>query len=190
MNVIKMEVSKKVDGKFNKVGDVEVFVPSLNDLGINAEASGTDEAGLPTYAVPSVQFVMDAVAAAVKAMARNKLQPQSVELKEGCSIAKTVEELLAPAERTGEALQVRREFFAELKSYLPTLGKSAAYCAQLYDIIYNVKGISAQSEARKQLISQTVAGLVLTFDDETLARYSRVVAGINEQLEAESELPE
>ena len=190
MKSFNMEVSKKENGAYVLQGAVSVFYPLLDEMGIAIEPEKFDDDGFPSYADERVQYLFDAMLAAVKASARNKLVSGTVELKDGNKIAESVEELLATGERSGAALALRREFFAAVKDYLPSLGKSQAYVAQLYDIISNVKGISAQSAARKGLISETVAGFAATLDAVKLDAYARIFNQIEEQLEAESELPE
>ena len=194
MKSITMEVSKKENGAYVKVGDVEVFYPLLNELGINIEATGEDDKGFATYEDERVQYVYDAVVAAVKASARNKLVSGTVELKDGNKIAETIEELLAAGERSGAALALRREFFADLKAFMPTsavcAGKSQAFVAGLFDLIQNVKGICNQSPARKNLINEVIAGLIGSLTAEKLAKYERTLAQIAEQVEAVSELPD
>ena len=203
MRSFNMEVSKKENGAYVKQGDVTVFYPTLDEMGLDVQPTkfvkqdkdGKDiEAadGFPLYSDEKVQYVFDAVLAAVKASARNKLVSGTVTLKPDNKIAETIEELIAAAERNGAALALRREFFSALKDALPTVaaGKSQAFYAQLYDIIQNVKGIAAQSPARKALINQTVADFAATLSEEKLTAYARIIASIEEQLDAASELPE
>ena len=190
MQSYKMKVSKKENGAYVEVGDVEVFYPVLSELGLEVEPSGKDEDGFPTYADEKVQFVFDSILSAVKASARNKLVSGSVELKDGNKIAETVEELIATPERSGEALALRREFFADFKAFLPSLGKSQAYCAGIYDIVSNVKGICNQSAARKNLIADLVGQFAGTLNAEKLGKYERLLTQIAEQVEAVSELPD
>ncbi len=190
MKSFKMEVNKKENNAYVKKGEVEVFYPLLAEMGVAIEPEKMDEEGFPIYADEKVQYVFDAVLAAVKASARNRLVSGTVELKEGNKIAETIEELLATGDRNGVALAMRREFFAALKDYLPSLGKSQAYCAQLYDIISNVKGISAQSAARKTLVNEVVSGFAAKLEAPKLEAYTRILLQINEQIEAVSELPD
>lgn len=190
MRVFNMEVSKKENGAYVKQGEVQVFYPTLDEMGFDVQPKEDDADGFPVYADERVQAVFDSLLAWVKASARNKLQTGTANLKDGNKIAETVEELLATTERNGAALQLRREFFQDLKAFLPSLGKSQAYNAQLYDIISNVKGISAQSEARKALISTTVGDFAATLDEAKLNAYSRIFGQIEEQIEAASELPD
>lgn len=200
-----MEVSKKENGAYVKVGEVQVYYPLLSELGLAVEpskyvtydkdnkeqdATADTPESFPIYADERVQYVMDAVLAAVKASARNKLVSGTVEFKDGNKIAETVEELLASGERSGEALKIRREFLSAIKGFLPSLGKSPAYQAQLYDIISNIKGINSQSTDRKALISDVVGKFAETLTPENLTRFSRTLEQIAEQIETECELPD
>ena len=56
-----MEVSKKEDGKYVKVSEVEVYYPLLSDLGISVEPAKLDEEGFPIYSDDKHQYVFDAI---------------------------------------------------------------------------------------------------------------------------------
>lgn len=175
-----MKVSKKEEGEYKEVGQVAVYYPLLNELGLSVEASGKDEEGFPTYADEKVQYVFDAVLAAVKATARNRLVSGTATLKDGNKIAETIEELLATGERSGEALKIRREYFASFKAWLPTLGKSAAWVQGIYDIVSNSKNLPYQSQARKDAIVGYLAAHADTLSAEDVSRFERVLLSLNE----------
>ena len=206
-----MVVSKKeadASGKnvYKEVGKVAVCYPLLSELGLPVEPAKWEAAdkdgkmvacepdsidAMPVYADDKVQFVFEAVWAAVKAMARNRLESGTANLKDGLKIAETVEELLeAGGGRSGEALAARREFFAALKTYLGTLGKSAAYVAGMYDIISNVKNIPYQSPARKSAVKTIIEGYVAQASAEALSKYEKVIQSILDAAEAADPLSE
>lgn len=181
MNKFNMDVSKKENGAYVKVGTVDVYYPLLNELGLSVEASKDDADGFPIYDDEKVQFVFDAVWAAVKATARNKLVSGTADLKEGNAIATTVEELLAASGgRSGEALETRRAFLASFKAWLPSLGKPTAFNAGLYDLVNASKNLPYVSDARKKLVDNTVAAFGATLSDELLAKYARLITNISE----------
>lgn len=183
-----MKVSKKEDGEYKEVGEVTVFYPLLSELGLPVEPSGKDEEGFPTYADERVQYVFDAVLAAVKATARNRLQSGTATLKEGNTIAETVEALLATGERSGEALKTRREYFASFKAWLPSLGKAAAFNTAVYDIVSNVKNIQYQTAKRKANILQLITDHAASLSAEDAARFERIIVQIGEACETAEEL--
>ena len=123
MQSYKMEVSKKENGAYVRQGEIEVSYPLLNELGLSVEAEKNDEEGFPIYTDEKVQYVFDAVLAAVKAQARNKLVSGTATLKPGLSIASTVEELLESGGNKGDALAAVREFLAAFKAWLPRLAR-------------------------------------------------------------------
>jgi hypothetical protein len=184
MQSYKMEVSKKEDKAYVKVGEVEVFYPLLSELGLTVEPTGKDEEGFPTYADEKVQYVFDAVLAAVKATARNRLVSGTATLKPDNTIADTIEALLATGERSGEALKQRREYFNSFKAWLPSTGKSAAWCLGMFDIITNVKNIPYQSPTRKATVKDLVAQHAATLDAESVAKWERVMTQIDENCTA------
>lgn len=181
MQSYKMEVSKKEDGKYQLVGAVDVFYPLLSELGIAVEPGGKDEAGFPTYSDEKVQYVFDAVLAAVKANARNKLVSGTATLKDGNKIAETVEELLATSERNGEALKARREFIIAFRNWLPTIGKSAAVAAGFAEIADKKAGIVYQSEGRKAALTQLLTDFAAALDAEKLSAWQRFIVAIVEE---------
>lgn len=186
MKKFNMVVSKKEDNVYKEVGRVDVFYPLLSELGFAVEPDSFDkETTLPLYSDEKAAYAFDAIFAAVKSAARNKLVSKTSTLKDGNKIAETLEELLAEGEgNSGEALKIRREYFASLKAYMPTLGKGAAYNAAIYDLISNVKNIVYQGAGRKATIKEIVLAHGLTLSAEDVAKWSRVMTQIVEQTEA------
>ena len=154
MKSFKMEVSKKeeVAGRpqYVKQGEVIIYYPTLEDFGINAEVKESDEEGFPVYADSKMQYAFDAVLAAVKAQARNKLVSGTATLKDGQSIATTLEALLeSNTANRGDSLAAVREMLAAFKLWLATTGKKESVQAAVYSLAANRTGLSLQSEDKK-----------------------------------------
>lgn len=190
MQSYEMKVSKKENGEYVNVGSVTVFYPLLSELGLAVEPAGKDEEGFPTYADDKVQYVFDAVLAAVKATARNRLVSGTATLKPDNTIADTIEALLATGERSGEALANRREYFKSFKEFLATLGKSAGYVAGMYDIASNVKNLPYQTDGRKTAVRDLVAQHAATLDAESIAKWERTMLQVTEATNAADPLME
>lgn len=121
---VKIEVAQTVDSKRIKVGELDIFAPSLRAFGIDIDPVGVEDDGSLKYSELPVQWLYGAVLAAVKSNARNKLQKGSVELKPGNKIATTLEELITPAESGSAVLAERRTLIELFKGYLAGLDKA------------------------------------------------------------------
>lgn len=180
-----MEVSKKENGAYVKQGEVTIFYPLLAELGLAVEAEKFDEEGFPIYADDKAQYAFDAVLAAVKAQARNKLVSGTAALKDGAKIAETVEELLeSGGANKGDALAAVREFLAAFKAWLPSTGKKEAVQAAVYDLAANRKGLALQTADKKQKFAGYLADFAATLNAEQAQRFSRPLLALNECCEA------
>ncbi len=184
MKSYKMEVSKKENGAYVKQGEIEVFYPLLNELGLTVEAEKFDEEGFPIYSDDKVQYVFDAVLAAVKAQARNRLVSGTATLKPGLSIASTVEELLESGGNKGDALAAVREFLAAFKAWLPKTGKSEKVQAAVYELARNKAAVMLQDDAKKAKFAKYLADFAVTLSEEQAARFSRPLLALEEAAEA------
>lgn len=183
-----MEVSKKesVNGEnqYVKQGEVTIFYPLLSEMGIAVDPKEEDKDGFPVYADEKVQFVFDATLAAVKAMARNKLKSGTAELKEGASIADTVEALLESGGNKGEALAAQREMLATFKTFLAKTGKKEAVQAAVYDLARNKTGLALQSAEKKGKFQGYLTDFASSLTAEQSARFSRALISLNEACES------
>lgn len=185
MKSYNMEVSKKENGAYVKQGQVAVFYPLLNEMGLNIEAQKEDDEGFPVYEDAKVQYVFDAVLAAVKAAARNKLVSGTVQLKDGCKIAETVAELIeGGGGNKGDALAAVREFLAAFKAWLPSTGKKEAVIAAIYDLAANRKGLALQPADKKTKFAVYLADFAETLDEAQAERFSRPLLSLQECCEA------
>lgn len=184
MKSYKMEVSKKEekDGvmQYVKQGEIVVFYPELTDLGIDIAPVKDDAEGFPVYSDEKVQYVFDAVLAAVKAQARNKLVSGTATLKAGLSIASTVEELLESGGNKGEALAILREFYAAFKAWLPSTKKSEKVQAAVLDLAKNKVGLLMQTEEKKQKFLVYLTDFAASLTPEQASRFTRPMEALNE----------
>lgn len=188
MQSYKMEVSKKqeVNGTMSYVrqGEIEVPYPLLSDLGLSIEPTKNDEEGFPIYGDEKVQYVFDAVLAAVKAQARNKLVSGTATLKPGLSIASSVEELLESGGNKGDALAAVREFLAAFKAWLPKTGKSEKVQQAVYELARVKSSVSLQPDDKKAKFAAYLSDFAESLDDTQAARFERPLLALNEACEA------
>jgi hypothetical protein len=185
MNNFKMEVSKKatVAGKpqYVKQGKVTIYYPLLADFGIAAEVKEIDEEGFPVYSDAKLQYVFDAILAAVKAQARNKLVSGTATLKDGQKIAETLEELLeSNTANRGDALVAVREMLAAFKAWLATTGKKEAVQAAVYSLAANHTGLSLQSEEKKGKFQVYLTDFTASLTEEQANRFERPLLKLEE----------
>ena len=183
-----MEVSKKENGAYVKQGDVEIFYPLLKELGVSVDPEKFDDEGFPVYSDEKVQYVFDAVLAAVKAQARNRLVSGTATLKPGLTIASTVEELLESGGNKGDALAAVREFLAAFKAFLPSTGKSEKVQAAVYELARNKAAVAIQSDEKKEKFQVYLANFTETLTPEQAARFSRPLLGLEDACQASDAL--
>ena len=119
-------------GKNVEIGAVSYLVPTLQAFGILAEGPKTDGDGDLIYDNKISQWLWEAIQSAVKSQLVAFLQPKSTELKEGCKLWSTVEELVAGSSavsQKGATLKLRADFKAAWASYITGLKKSPAVTA-------------------------------------------------------------
>ena len=183
MNKYTMIVSKKeeVKGKneYVKKGEVEVFYPLLSELGFAVEPEKSDEEGFPIYKDEKAQYVFDAVLAAVKSAARNKLVTGTATLKPGLSIASTIEELMEGVNK-GDAFAATREFLAAFKAFLPSTKKSEKVQAAVFDLAKNKAGLSLQPDDKKAKFLVYITDFTATLNAEQATRFERALTALEE----------
>lgn len=175
-NACLIEVNKKVDNKYSKVGDVTIHVPTLACFNIQAEQAKDKEGtllvddGLPVYTTDEANWLQGAILAQVKAQARNKLVSGSAELKPGAKIATNFAELTAEGDRAGNgaALQAIRELKTLFAKWVAGLGKSAAAQALLNGLFGNKQALAVQAVDNKNKMAQYVADFAESLAPEAL----------------------
>lgn len=192
MQKFTLDVSKKQDGKYVSVGTVDIHYPLLSELGFNVEPNapvlGADglpvNQGLPVYADEKHQFAFDAIFAAVKADARNKLVSGTATLKDGATIASTMEELLAVAERDGAALKALRDMLAGFKEYLKTTGKATATQEAILSLASNRKSLTLQPAEKKAKFQVYIHGFAGTLSADQASVWAKPLAALDAACEA------
>lgn len=198
MKQLNIEVSKKgPDGKYVKQGDVAIFCPTLEEFGFQAEVAQDkegkpmEEDGLPVYKEDAANWLQGSVLAAVKAQARNRLQPGTALLKDGAVIADTLEALIAEGERgagSAAALAAIRELKTKFVTWVAGLGKSAAAQAQLVTLFGSKVALALQPEGNKQKMAGYVATFAETLDAESLEKGQRYLQSLLDTCEASVEV--
>ena len=181
-----LDVSKKVDGKYEPVGEIEINYPLLADLGFDVTPKPVQlddkgiaiNKGLPDYADEKHQFVFDSVFASVKADARNKLVSGTATLKEGATIPETVEELIAVTERDGAALKAMRACLGAFKAWLPSTGKATKTCEAILALASNRKSLALQPAEKKQKFLVYVEQFAGTLIGEQISEFARTLQGL------------
>lgn len=188
MNKYTMIVSKKEEvtaangekkNEYVKKGEVEVFYPLLSELGFDVAPEKNDDDGFPVYKDEKAQYVFDAVLAAVKSAARNKLVTGTATLKPGLSIASTIEELIEGGNK-GDALAATREFLAAFKAFLPSTKKSEKVQAAVYDLAKNKAGLSLQPDDKKAKFLVYITDFTATLNAEQATRFERALTALEE----------
>jgi hypothetical protein len=129
---VKVEGQEK--GKNVEIGKVGYIIPTLAAFGLTTpdDEPKVDSDGDLVYESKVQQWLWEAVQSAAKAQLVSFLQPKSVELKEGCKLWSTVEELVAGSSavsQKGATLKLRADFKAAWASYITGLKKSPAVTA-------------------------------------------------------------
>lgn len=187
--VYKMEVNKKENGEYKLIGAVDVPVFGLEEFGLDVAPTGKDEEGLPIYSSEAIDYVFSAILAATKADARNKLQSGTIALRAGCTIAATVAELIAKAERSGAALAINREFLKSFADFLTAKsGKSAAVQSLYNGMVKNRQSISLSSEPRRNGLLTQLTAYAGSLGSEEADKFSNILLTITDLCEGSVEL--
>lgn len=182
-----IDVNKKVANKFQKVGEVAIYCPTLEDAGLTGAARQKDEGGndvyedgLPVYQDKSHNWIQGAILSQVKAQARNKLVSGTATLKDGQAIATDWDTLTAEGERggNGDALAVVREVKAAFAKHVASLGKSQKAQETLTTLFGSKQSLALQSPDNKAKMEQYVTAFAETLDEAQLARYMKYLEGI------------
>lgn len=189
---VKIDVSKKENGKFAKVGEQTIFVPTLADIfayvnsPIKKDEKGNEiiEEGLPVYESDEANYVQGALLASVKAQVRNKMVSGTATLKDGQKIPTTWAELCAEGVRDGSGLALAREFKAAFADYVSKQGLSEAAASTLVTLVSNKAALSLQNEGVKAKVAARLAAFAESLDAAALEKYMRPLEAAQAATEA------
>lgn len=178
---ITIDVSKKENGKFNKIGEQVIYCPTLLDIlpfinsPIKKDEKGTEvyEEGLPVFEDDRANWVQGAILAAVKAQARNKMIPQTAQVKDGLKIAETWEELTAEGVRDGSGLALAREFKAAFADWIAKQGLSEAATSTLVTLVSNKAALQLQAKGTKDKVAARLGAFAESLDAAQLEKFMR-----------------
>lgn len=190
-----IEVSKKENGKFNKVGEQTIFVPLLADCipfitsAIKKDDKGNEvfEDGIPVYEDDKANWLQGAILASVKADARNKMVPGTAQLKEGNKIAETWEEIIAVGVRDGSGLALAREFKAKFAEWVGKQGLSEGAAATLIQLVSNRAALTLQAQGIKDKVAARLEAFANDLDEATLEKFMRPLESAQNACSATSE---
>lgn len=187
MQAIQMDVSKKVNGKFAKQGEVTITVPVLADVlafvasPVKKDDKGAEivEDGLPVYEDDKANWLQGCMLAAIKAQARNKLVSGTATLKDGNTIPTDWEGILAEGTRGGgEALAIAREAKAAFAEWMGKQGKSEAATNAVVGLFSNRQALQLQSATNKAKIKAYVESFAESLTEEALERITKPVEAV------------
>ena len=183
MQVLKMEVSKTENKKYVKVGTVDVFYPTVEEIAgfcQSAKVKATSEDGIAEYESPEANWIQTAILSYAKANARNKLVSGSCELKDGLKIAETWAEFTAETGRSGEALAILREAKAEFSEWISKQGKSEAATKILITLFNNRAALDLQAQPNKAKMQAYVESFAESLSPEKLERLQKPIEAVIE----------
>lgn len=178
---ITIDVSKKENGAFKKVGEQTIFVPLLADIiqyvtsPIKKDEKGNEviEDGIPVYEADPANWVQGAMLAMAKAQARNKMKSGTAELKDGQKIATNWEELCAEGVRDGSGLALAREFKQSFADWIKTQGLSEAASNMLVTLVSNKAALLLQTQATKEKVKARLEAFAESLDSAAVEKFMR-----------------
>lgn len=147
------------------------------------------ENGIPIYEDPKLDWLQQAIVAAVQIKVRNKFAKGV--LKPGMEIPEDFEKLTADTARTGEALKLRREARADFEAFLRSLNKKDNVVAKLSDLFWNSsKVIPTASPEYLKAISTYVDRWTKQLDNVKSLRFQPKIQELQESINSAGETEE
>lgn len=178
------EVSKRV-----AVGKAKYFIPTLSAIAqicLDAKIipkeleKGEEDDGVPLYDHDVANWVMQAIVGKVQVKVRNSLVPESAEFQSDKQPATSFEELLSPAERTGEAMKRKSEFVTGFSGHIAGLGKSAQVVATWKNLIRTPEALMSQSPTIKAKGLEYLDSFMQSLSAENLERYGKFIVAFGD----------
>lgn len=190
-NLLTMAVSKNItkNGQTvrENIGSVSSYLPGLKDFGIEAEPTGVDGEGVPTYAALEHNWLQSAITQLTKANARNRLKSGTTELKPGAKLPETLLELVTPNESNSTALADRRALFDYFKGYMAEhlAGKPETVKRLLMTFLEKPEVLAIQPEEQRAKIKPYFEAFGSQFEDRFTEWQANYLIGVIEQCDAE-----
>lgn len=178
---ISIDVSKKENGKHNKIGTMDIHVPTLRDVvpfitsEIKKDEKGAEvfEDGLPVYEADEANWLQAAILASVKAQARNKMTPGTATLKDGQKIPESWAELCAEGVRDGSGLKLMHAFKAAFSEWVAKQSLSEAASATLVTLVGNKAALTLQQQSTKDKVKARLEAFANDLAPEKLEEFMR-----------------
>lgn len=196
MQNFKMPVSKTVkntkgDNERSKIGDVDVTVPTLEEVAEKLQEIKVKEIdkedGLPIYESAEQNWIFDCIIAMAKAQARNKLAKDSIECKPGLSIATDWATLIAEGSRDGLGLVLMHESRKLFAAFVATLGKNASTSATMIGMFNSPAGLAIQPAEKKARFLSYLEKFMESLTPDNLQRLERPLNAVYMAAKAESD---
>lgn len=197
---VNMEISKSGDKKGDKrikVGDVSIFVPFLKDIAAivaGAEQKKNDkgepefEDGVPVYVDEKADWIQSAILMQVKAQARNKLTPGTINLKAEQKIPENWEELCAEGTRgPGAGLKLLQDFKRAFSEWVAKQGLSEAASAGLIGLVSNRNALTFQNSVTKGKVAARLTAFAESLSEEDMERFMKPLTAATEACEETAE---
>lgn len=184
-----MDLSERTkEGENKKIGEIQVFYPSLEAFGIEAEHDLEAEAKrepsnpLPIYKDSRFDWLMSAVQSKVEAQARSKTLKGK--LKEGATIPTTFAELVAVGERGGEWLKIKSEAVKSYQAYLANVAKkSQAVVTALGSLFANPNSLHVCEQKYRDATMMHVEKWASLLSSEEQSRFEKPISMVSEAIE-------
>lgn len=184
-----MDLSERTkEGENKKIGEIQVFYPTLEAFGIEVEHDTEAEAKrepsnpLPIYKDSRFDWLMSAIQSKVEAQARSKTLKGK--LKEGATIPTTFAELVAVGERGGEWLKIKSEAVKSYQAYLANVAKkSQAVVTALGSLFANPNSLVVCEEKYRQATTMHVEKWASLLSSDEAARFEKPISMVSEAIE-------
>lgn len=186
--VIKFVINETVEvngkNKYQKVAELPMPIPTLEDFGIEAKRkaankedgiteTGVDEDGIPAYEQEQWDWLQFAIVQQLKAQNRNKVDGKN--LKEGMKFPENFAELVAVGERSGEALKNRHLCKSAFAAYLKSKNKSDVVVKVLSDLFIDANSIAVAKDDFVDALEFHLKSWVPGLTEDDKLKYERTI---------------